>query len=313
MVLMKFILNSIKNLTIPFMLILFAILQLNAAPLSDELIVLHNVTTVEMNAIVSPIQGSIIFNTDDNEIYERNATAWNRISSDGSETKIVAGNCMEVTGIGTTSNPYIVKDKNLGETQATAGTTCKQILDNSCLARDGVYWINPDGGSTDNAFEVYCDMSSGGWTKIGYTTDLVDQKYFGSGDAWRWLNQNFQLVLTDIQINNIRAASTEGKQTYIALCDGVITYYYESGDNYTYAFGYRLHTGFETDHGQINYTGINLNITQDGCKTNRTDSLHTIIEINDMRIPVINVYSRDNGGTTETFGSPLTNNPAWFR
>ncbi|MCF6244512.1 MAG: hypothetical protein L3J43_05695 [Sulfurovum sp.] len=120
--------------------------HIHASPLSDELVVLHTVTTAEMNAITTPVIGSLIFNTDDNEVYERNTTAWHSISSDGSETKIVAGNCMEVSGTGTTSNPYIVKDKNLGETQTTAGLTCKQILDNGCNPRDGVYWINPDGG-----------------------------------------------------------------------------------------------------------------------------------------------------------------------
>jgi hypothetical protein len=304
---MKFILNSL--------ILVLCISTINAAPLSDELVVIHNVTTAEMNAITSPIQGSLIFNTDDSEVYERNATAWHMISSDGSETKIVAGNCMDITGIGTTANPYVTISLRKGETQTTAGLICKEIFDTAggCPVKDGIYWINPDGGSTANAFEVFCDMNGGGWTKIEYATDLVDKKYFGSGDAWRWLTQNFQLVLTDTQINNIRAISTEGKQTYIAQCDGVITYYYQTGNNYTYAFGYRLHTGFETNFGQVNYPGINLSIIQDGCSTNRTDSLHTIIDINDTRIPLINVYSRDNGGTTETFGSPLTSNPAWFR
>jgi len=305
MVHMKSILNSL--------LLLLCISTINAAPLSDELVVLHNVNTIDMNGISSPIEGSIIFNTDDKEIYERNATAWNKISSDGSETKIVAGNCMDITGIGTTSNPYVVKNKNLGETQATAGITCKQILANGCDIRDGVYWINPDGGSTVNAFEVYCDMSGGGWTKIEYSSNFVDKKYFGSGDAWRWLVTDFPLMLTNTQINNIRAASSEGKQKYVGQCDGVITYYYDAGNNYNYAFGFRFHTGFETVNGQQHYTGININVTQDGCRTNRSDALDTIFEINDIRVPIINVYSNDTGGITETFGSPLTNNPAWFR
>ena len=296
-----------------FFFILLSLLQLHSAPLSDELVVLHNATTSEMNTISSPTQGSLIFNTDDKEIYERNTTAWNKISSDGSETKILGGNCMDVTGIGTTVNPYVVKDDNLGETQATAGTTCKQILDNACLPRDGVYWINPDGGSTANAFEVYCDMSGGGWTKIEYANDLEDKKRFGSSDTWRWLDTNLLLVLTNTQINNIRTVSTEGKQKYISQCDGVLTYYYNSGGNYNWAFGFRFHTGYETVFGQQNYTGININVIQDGCKTNRTDSADTIFEINDMKVPIINVYSNDTGGSTETFGSPLTNNPAWFR
>jgi len=282
-------------------------------PKNDELLILHSVTTTQMNAIVNPIEGSLIFNTDDHEVYEHNATAWKRISSDGSETKIVAGNCMEVTGVGTLNNPYIVKDNNLGETQSTAGLSCKQILQSGCQTRDGIYWINPDGGSTDNAFEVYCDVKNGGWTKIEYAQDLTDKNYWNTGDARRWLPANFTLNLTDTQINNIRAVSTEGKQTYVGQCDGVLTYYYNNGSNYDYAFGFRFHTGDETVFGQQNYPDTNITVIEDGCATNRTDALNTIFEIYDIRVPIINVNSRDSGNGSETFGSPLTNNPAWLR
>ena len=302
---MKYILNSLT--------LALCITSIYAAPLNDELVVLHNVTTTEMNAITSPTIGSLVFNTDDNKVYERNATAWHRISSNGSETKITAGNCMQVTGSGTTSDPYLVKENNIGETQATAGTSCKQILDTGCQIRDGVYWINPDGGSTGNAFQVYCDMSGGGWTKVGYQSDLEDKNYWNTGDARRWLPANFVLALTDTQINNIRSISTEAKQTYVGKCDGVLHYYYNSGSTYNYSLGFRFHTGYETVYGQQTYTGTNITVLQDGCATNNTKSSDTIFEIHDIRLPVINISTDDNGNGSETFGSPLRSNPAWFR
>ena len=157
-----------KNTHILLITILLTVNYLNAAPLSDELVVLHSATTAEMNAIVSPTQGSLIFNTDNSEVYERNATAWRRISSDGSETKIVGGNCMDVTGMGTTLNPYAINFIIPGKTQATAGTTCKQLIDTGCATVDGMYWIDPNGGSTSDAFQVHCNMTSdgGGWTLV---------------------------------------------------------------------------------------------------------------------------------------------------
>lgn len=144
------------------------LILLYAAPQNDELVVLHSVTTSEMNAIASPTIGSLVFNTDDENIYERNNTDWKKISTDGSETKIVAGNCMEISGSGTNSNPYIIDYKIPGKTQATAGTTCKQLLDTNCNVEDGIYWIDLDGGSSANAFQVYCNMTAdgGGWTLV---------------------------------------------------------------------------------------------------------------------------------------------------
>ncbi|MCF6244511.1 MAG: hypothetical protein L3J43_05690 [Sulfurovum sp.] len=158
-----------KNIisSIVLTLIIFVPL-LNAAPQSDELVVLHNVTTTEMNTIASPKEGSLVFNTDDKEIYERNATAWHLASSDGSETKIVPGNCMDITGIGTTANPYVINAASPGKSQADAGASCKQILDTGCTVPDGLYWIDPNAGSTADAYQVYCDMTNdgGGWTLV---------------------------------------------------------------------------------------------------------------------------------------------------
>ncbi|HHH53738.1 MAG TPA: hypothetical protein ENK91_08780 [Bacteroidetes bacterium] len=201
-----------------------------------------------------------------------------------------------------------------GTSQNTAGLTCKAILDDGFSVGDGNYWIDPNGGGTEDAFQVYCDMTTdgGGWTKIEYTADLVHEVHFTGGDSYRWLPNNFPLNLTDTQINDIRNNSTEGKQTYQGTCDGVLHYEYGNGD-FSYAFGFRFHTGEETDHGLSTYANTTINVVADGCKTNDNSSSDTVFEIDDLRVPIINVYSRDNGDSQEKFGSPLMNNPAWLR
>ena len=47
---------------------------------------------------------------------------------------------------------------------------CKVLKEKSPNAVSGVYWIDPDGSSRSNAFQVYCDqqIDGGGWTlKMG--------------------------------------------------------------------------------------------------------------------------------------------------
>ena len=287
---------------------------LYAVPYSDELVVLHNATTSEMNAIVSPITGSLVFNTDDKEVYERNTTDWKKMASSGDKAHIVSGSCIDIAGKGTSANPYVATRSTPGKSQATAGLSCKTLYDTGCAMTSGTYWINPDGGSTANAFGAYCDMvtEGGGWTKVAYANDLPHQNRWTTGDRKRWIPNNFTLIFTGVQIDNIRSVSTEARQRYAGSCQGVIHYLY-STNNYTDAFGFRFHHGDETVAGKQRYLSTDILVTSDGCWANNNTMHSTVFEIRDMRLPIINVRSKDSGNSSEKFGSPLTRNPAWFR
>ncbi len=186
------------------------------------------------------------------------------------------------------------------------GVSCLDILNNGWSLGDGNYNITPN----SEEFEVYCDMTSdgGGWTRIDFVSDLIHEAQFTGGDAWRWLPNDFGLVLTQQQIQDIQGVSTEGRQRYVGSCQGVIHYNFSS---YGYAFGFRFLNGDITNFGQQDL-GVDFEIIQDDCKINDMNMRETIININDVRVPVINVYSKDNSAT-ELFGSPLTSNPAWLR
>ena len=189
---------------------------------------------------------------------------------------------------------------------------CKRILESSLDNWDWIYKINPAG---TEEFEVYCDMSTdwGGWTKIEYSEDLEFKNYFSDGvDTWRYLNENFKLKLTKQRILDIQSISNEGKQLYIGDCYDIVHYYFSNGDNYNYVFGFKFLNEEETNFGEEVYN-TDIQVLQDDCKYNDNVNRQTIFEINDIRVPLINVKSLDNGQAYEKFGSLLTQNPAWLR
>jgi hypothetical protein len=55
------------------------------------------------------------------------------------------------------------------------GTSCSLIRATNPAATDGVYQLDPDGGSNANAFFAYCDMTAdgGGWMKILQISDAA--------------------------------------------------------------------------------------------------------------------------------------------
>ena len=67
-----------------------------------------------------------------------------------------------------------------GSSQQMATLSCKAILDEGLATETGTYWIDPNGGSTDDAFQVGCEMTTdgGGWTLVmALRPDLANSWY----------------------------------------------------------------------------------------------------------------------------------------
>ena len=71
-----------------------------------------------------------------------------------------------------------------GSTRAQAGLSCKWLYDQGNVVRDGLYWIDPNGGGTEDAFQAHCLMTGdgGGWTLV-VTIDGNDMDHANTGQV----------------------------------------------------------------------------------------------------------------------------------
>src|SRR5437867_3266268 len=75
-----------------------------------------------------------------------------------------------------------------GTTQADARASCQAILA-AGATQNQLYWLDPDGGSTSNAFQTYCEMTilAGGWT-LAMNIDPADGDFVPFTNTAFWLD-----------------------------------------------------------------------------------------------------------------------------
>ena len=92
---------------------------------------------------------------------------------------------------------------NTGLSKDSSALNCKDLKTKVSSATSGVYWIDPDAGSSGNAFQAYCDQQTdgGGWTLVWSYTFTAYSSFTSSANAvtprptWRF-NSNTRVSTT---------------------------------------------------------------------------------------------------------------------
>ncbi len=86
-------------------------------------------------------------------------------------------------------------------------TSCKTILSAGLSFGDTVYYIDPDGGSVSNQFQVYCDMTSngGGWT-LALKADGTQSTFQYDASYWT-VNNTLGIGAPDASLSEYKSQS----------------------------------------------------------------------------------------------------------
>ena len=157
--------------------------------------------------------------------------------------KDIAANLKEIESLESrVAADDVGKDKN------TALATCQHILLGNPLAADGKYFIDPNGGSTNDAFEVHCDMANGGVVVIepaGASKTMPHKSYKKAngqnGDQATWASKmaghptkkEIEYAIPASQMAPLQKAASSAAQQITLSCNGVLVYRYASGSFFT--------------------------------------------------------------------------------
>jgi len=123
---------------------------------TDKGLLIPRLTSAQRDAINSPAEGLLIYNTDDNAFQYFTDLKWYNWSSNATA---------------------------YGDTEGNPGTSCQDILTIDPTATDGNYWIDPDGTGGVDAFECQCDMTTDGGGWIALEIDQTNQIYIHSNSS----------------------------------------------------------------------------------------------------------------------------------
>ena len=153
----------------------------------------------------------------------------------------------------------------IGQTQESPGDSCKHILDSGSSVGDGIYWLDPNGGDHDDAFQAECDMTTdgGGWTP---TLAVFPQEDGACPGDWGLHNTGGSGQICRRPNDNCGAASAffDVGVSYQEITGYVAMYNFGSSDGFGDAQGVAAECGAQTNIDHLYVDGVSITYDDGG-------------------------------------------------
>jgi hypothetical protein len=275
--------------------LLLAIVQFTNAQIDGTLILgLTQVTTSEMNSIINPSEGSILYNTTDKTIYQYNGSSWTTIAilpsdlADGdNDTQYTAGNGLILSG-----TTLSVDDSNIMPNWDNLKNVPTNLdYDNSneiqTLSKSGNKITLSDGGGSFTETETTLKQNAGDG-KINFSNE-VGQEYIAN-------------LISEDENNILKVGSDGGALLQTKIIDCYNTASYNLGTSFSTVRINTTRINSSTSVFSLNSSNYQLTINESGvyeveftitAKTDYWSSFNAKLQINGADVTASEI---SNGG-----------------
>ena len=159
-------------------------------------------------------------------------------------------------------------------TKDSPARSCKDLFFGHPQLKDGLYWIDPNLGMSDDAVKVYCRMSSGGETCINpdvHTSKMPNIPWRKSGDGWYSnLRGGFKMTYDSVgpvQLSFLRMLSLQASQNFTYTCINSVAWY----DNAARSYSKSIKLLGDNDD-EFSSLQNKPNVSEDGCRVSFLDN-----------------------------------------
>lgn len=208
--------------------------------------------------------------------------------------------------------------KPTGERKAP-GRTCREIAATAEEPlRNGMYWVDPNGGGVSDAIRVFCRFDQEKFDKT--QTCLVPTKEKWEKQTWfksrpaggdlamfaeRFDEEEFTYNTTKSQIKFLQRLAKQARQRITIQCRNVVAVY--DSHNRTYEHSVKLLSFDEEQMSVHGQKAFRYKVVSDGCQERNGEWGETVLEVRGreprlQRLPIVDIGLLDVAGQEQEFG-----------
>ncbi|EDO49401.1 predicted protein, partial [Nematostella vectensis] len=195
--------------------------------------------------------------------------------------------------------------KNPLGTHRHPARTCRDLKLCRPEAESGQYWIDPNGGITEDSILVYCDFA----LNASCITPNQFMKWYSGRDGYKWFaqdlhgSQQFHYTSDPSQLLFLRLLSDRASQKITYHCRNSVAWYDSRSRDFDKSIKLKSGNGIELYAASSNK--YKPTIIKDDCGVKDGKWRKTVLEVNTEsthRLPIVDIAVFDIGDRDEEFG-----------